>query len=40
MKKKLPNCPILKATHRFDTDYMVTLEMKVGKQWQENGSTN
>jgi len=40
MKKKLPNCPILKATHRFDTDYMVTLEMKAGKQWQENGSTN
>ena len=38
MKKKLPNCPILKATHTFDKDYMVKLEMKAGKQWQENGS--
>ncbi|GAA3626325.1 hypothetical protein GCM10022297_01060 [Lactobacillus hamsteri] len=38
MKKKLSDCPILKATHEFGTDYMVKLEMKVGKQWQESKS--
>lgn len=38
MKKKLPNCPIIKATHNFDEVYMVELEMKVGNQWQESES--
>lgn len=40
MKKKLPNCPILKATHTFDKDYKVKLEMKAGKQWQANSYSN
>lgn len=42
MKKNLADCPILRATHKFgDSDnYLVTLDMKVGKQWQESGSTN
>lgn len=42
MKKKLSNCPILRATHKFgDSDnYLVTLDMKVGKQWQANSSIN
>ena len=40
LKKELPDCPILRATHKFDNDYLVTLEMKVGKQWQANDSIN
>lgn len=40
MKKKFNNCPILKATHNFDTDYTVNLEMKVGEQWLGNDSSN
>lgn len=40
MKKKLPNCPIIKATHTFGSDYKCQLEMKAGQSWQESGSTN
>lgn len=34
--KTWTNCPILKATHNFGTDYTCSLEMKVGTKWQEN----
>lgn len=37
-KKKIKDCPILKATHTFGQDYKCELTMKVGKSWQVNGS--
>lgn len=39
MGKKLKQCPILKAEHDFEpNDYKVTLSMKVGESWLDNGS--
>lgn len=37
-RKKLSNCPIIKATHNFGDNYTCEIEMKAGKSWQENGS--
>lgn len=37
-RKKLSNCPIIKATHNFGDNYTCEIEMKAGLSWQENGS--
>lgn len=40
LKKKISNCPIIKAVHTFGSDYKCELTMKSGESWQENGSTS
>jgi len=40
LKKKISNCPIIKAVHTFGSNYKCELTMKAGQSWQESGSTD
>lgn len=40
LKKKISNCPIIKAVHTFGSNYKCELVMKAGQSWQENGSSS